>query len=244
LYESPQRKAHIGLGNALFYEKIPRGCYEVNVKMGDAVDEDTKVALDFMGEIKELDFQKTTDAIVASTTFFLYTDRYIPPELILTFKGAKSKKISGQVEIVPISCLTYGKDFILRPRPKEIPKPIRKKGKDQYSLYFIVNTKKEKKKIRFFLYTQEFPNRMDLKKEVLLASGEDWISRKTGLLRMEMRFALPADFLEKTSGMALFAKDENDQTLKCRSLWLNTHKTFWSFLKKPTSSPKNVIFDF
>jgi hypothetical protein len=244
LIEPPLSKAHIRLGNPTFLEKIPKGCYEVKIKIDNYFNRNMIITLDFMEKTRQLNFKKAEKGITASMTFFLFKDRYISTDLHLMINGQESKNISGTLEICPLSCLTYGKDLILRPRPKENPKPIKKVGKNRYRLFFIMNAAEVKKKIKFFLFTKTYPDIFNRKNETLIASKEEWISKKKSPIRVNMRFRLPSDFQDEKSGLVLLATDENNHLLRCQSLWLNTQKTYWNFLKRPISSSNNIIFGF
>jgi hypothetical protein len=244
LLKSSPEKTQISLGKTPFYERIPRGCYKVNITTDNHFEKNMNIALQFMQTKKELKFRKEKNAYVASATFFLYQDRYISPNFYLECENLGSKKISGTLEIAPLPSLNYGKNLILRPIPISNPKTVRKKGEDQYNLVFVANTDKAKVNIKFLLYTQKYPGSIDRENEILLSQKEVRISKKKNPLRVAMGFRISPDFLKEKSGLALFALNENGKTLPCQSLWLNAKKTYWNLMKMPESSFNRIIFSF
>ena len=240
--DSSQKSCRIHIEKSPFYEKVPAGCYRIDLVTKGLVDENMNLELLFLGEEKVISFKKSSESSTALANFILFEDRYVYPFLEIRSEGLQSGKISGNLEIYPVPFLIYDKSIILRPVPIDNPNPVRKKGKSQYNLAFLVNTSKPKKEFNFLLYTLKTPDKMDKNQEILLASRKEMFLEKRHSYRINIRFRLSENFLEEKSGLALFVQGENDRILNCESLWLNTQKKFWALLKNPKSSAHRIVF--
>lgn len=240
--DTAQKNYQIHIEKSPFYEKVPAGCYRVHLATKSLVDENMNLELLFLGEKKVISFKKNSGSSTAMANFILFEDRYVSPILELRSEGLQSEKISGNLEIYPVPSLICEKSIILRPIPSDNPNPVRKKGKNQYNLAFLVNTSKPKKEFNFLLYTLKTPDKIDKNQETLLASRKEMFLEKRRSYRVNIGFRLSPNFLEEKSGLALFVQKENDRTLNCESLWLNTQKKFWALLKNPESSTNKIVF--
>jgi len=240
--DSSQKNCKIHIEKSPFYTKVPSGCYRIQLAANSLVDENMNLELFFLGEKKVIRFEENSGNFTAVANFILFEDRFVSPFLELSSEGLQSEQISGNLEIYPVPYLISGKTIILRPIPVDNPNPVRKKGKNQYNLAFLVNTSKPKTELKFFLYTLKTPDKINKNKETLLASRKEIFLEKGQPYRVNIGFSFPSTFLEEKSGLALFVQDENDRTLNCKSLWLSTQKKFWALLKSPKSSTTRIFF--
>jgi len=239
-----QEDCRIRIENTPFYERIPAGAYVVRLETNNLEDTNIRVVLNCFGERRLLRFSKRQDIAEASITFLLYKDRYASPLLKLEPEVLESEGFDGILEFSPLPYLTYGKSLMLRPVPNIDPKPVRKRGKDKYSLVFLANSSKDKQEPNFLLYTLENSDEMDRNKETLLASVKEDFREEMKPYRVDMGFELSSGFLNEKSGLALFAHDRKGNPMECASLWLNTKKEYWVLLKNPRSNSNRIIFDF
>jgi len=240
--DSSRKNCKIHIEKSPFYEKVPAGCYRIHLEANSLVDKNMNLELFFLGEKKVIRFEENSGNFTAEANFILFDDRFVSPVLELSSEGIQSEQISGNLEIYPLPYLICGKSILLRPIPIDNPNPVRKTGKNQYNLAFLVNTTKSKTELKFILYTLKTPDKINKDQEKLLASRKEIFLEKGQPYRINIGFSFPSNFLEEKSGLALFVQGENDRTLNCKSLWLITQKEFWALLKDPKSSTNRIVF--
>ncbi len=233
-----QEEKPIQLGSTFFYEKIPRGCYRVKLETEDIMLEDASVRVFFLGKSREFRFEEKSGKSVALSTFMLFRDMFVSPDLLLKFETPEPKEIAGKVEIYPIPYVFYGKDLILRPVPSNKSKLIRRKGKRKYQLRFVANAYRAKKKYRFLLYALEAPDEINIEQELLLASYDKGFIKERQPYKVKIGFKLSLDLYKKKSGFALLVYDADNRAVSCKSKLLKTRKNYWVLLKKPPKPAK------
>jgi len=225
--DSEQKMEHIIIGNTDFYEKIPRGYYEIKLETEYSIPENTCIRLNFMRKARLLRFKKISGKTVAITRFLLFKDMFISPDIKLRLEASKLKTITGKLEIHPIPCVVYGKELILTLFPKHNPKSIRKKGKNRYNLSFFMKSNEAKRKYKFLLYTIKAQSEDNIEQELLLASTDERSIEKKGPHKVNIVFRVPFDFNERKSGFVLSVYDEDNRAMKCKSLLLKTKRNYW-----------------
>lgn len=221
-----KREKTLRLGSALFLEKVPRGCYRVDLEIEGLSTEAEAVSLEFMGENRSLRLQGARPKASASSIFILFKDRFISPLLKLGLESPSYEKISGRLKFYPLSCVIYENDLILRSLQGQYPAFIQKKKGGLYSLTFFINMEEVRKRYKFELYAVRGVNPLKIKQEALLAT---WFEQFTGKERhvISLDFSLPPDFYQQKEKLALFVYDEQNRPLGCKSLWMKTGRSYW-----------------
>jgi|GEM_PF-1989999 len=225
--DQEQTGKYISLTKPLFYEKVPSGCYQIDLKTNNLLLKKTTVELNYLGKTRKLTYKNSSKKEKISTKFLIFKNTFLPSCIRIKFQSPPVNKTEGNMEIYPTPCAVYGKELIVRPKRKH--KSIKRQGEGQYSLPLIVNLQKAPKKYNFFLYLLGTPEETQKKEELLGFNEKHFVRKKE---KVNIQFKLPPGSLLKKAKLALLIKDEKENPLNCKSILFITNNNYWILPKK------------
>jgi len=221
-----QREEFVRLGNTRFYEKLPRGCYRVDVEMEGLSAEEKFFELGFGGELRELKLRESSNVFLASTIFLLFKDEYTSPRIRIILENSPSNDISGKLKIFPVPSIVYGKDLVLWAFHDKEPLLTQRDSRGQHHLVFHMYRRGTRKRYKFLLSMVGASQKPGFRQKVVLASRVE-IFTGLELRRVDMGFTLPQEFNFRKSRLLLSVYDDRGRLMSCRSMRLKIRDRQW-----------------
>lgn len=198
-----------------FYQEIFQGAYKIEI-LSNSEKEKIGMAVNFLSQRKKLNLIEKEGDLRNTAVFFIFKNRFVPPELVLRSIFPTDVSIEGNVKISPVPAFCFGEDLILRPVGEWNPVK-KKKSKQVYSLLLMGNSIGSGRNYKISIFTLRKKNKFDPGKEELLAEKE-YHFFDTETHRIELDFKLKKkDYLD-LDGLALVVSRADQRSMRCRSI--------------------------
>jgi len=225
------KKTVVRFGEGLFADACPAGCYKVDLELYNPPPELTLLALDFMGETREMRVTPHIGKTVVSTIYLVFRDIPVSPAFVIRHEGQIARPVKGRMHFFPVPSVIFDKNLMIRLSEDLYPDCVRTSGSFHY-LTFVANSRKDNARFTFNLFRLPVSDTGDKEGELLVAAHPVRF-RNRWRHKIEMRLDLPSEDRSEGDILFVFVEDASGRTLSGRSIWLEVRDGAWAINLRP-----------
>lgn len=227
------KKTVVRFGEGLFADACPPGCYKVDLELYDPPPELRLLALDFMGETREMRVTPGIGKIVVSTIYLVFQDVPVSPTFAVRHPGRIARPVKGRLNFFPIPSVIFDKRMMIRLSEDLYPDCVRTIGSSRY-LTFVANSRKDNARFTFKLFRLPVSGGGEKEAPLLLAARPVRF-RNRWRHKFEMKLDLIPEGPSDGGTLVFSAEDVSGRTLPGRSIWLEVRDGAWVIPMRPSA---------